>query len=133
MTQYIAHTDGASRGNPGAASIGVVIITPAGDKVDLKQAIGRQTNNQAEYKAVIAALKEALRLGAAEMLLKADSELVVKQLNGQYRVKNAGLVPLYAEVKALEAKFKSVKYRYIPRHQNREADKLANEALDALK
>ena len=130
MSQYIANTDGASRGNPGAAAIGVLIITAAGEKVEIKQTIGRQTNNQAEYKAVIAALKEAVRLGAAEMLVKADSELVVKQLNGQYRVKNAGLAPLYAEVKALEAKFKSVKYRYIPRLQNREADALANQALD---
>ncbi|AKG53000.1 phosphoglycerate mutase family [Dehalogenimonas sp. WBC-2] len=132
MTQLIANSDGACRGNPGASSLGVIIKTPTGQVVkQVCRALGHMTNNQAEYSAVIAALEEALKLGATELLLNADSELVVKQLNGQYRVKNAALAPLYAQVKALETKFKSVKYRYVPRERNRDADALANQALDA--
>ncbi|MGI2336406.1 MAG: ribonuclease HI family protein [Dehalogenimonas sp.] len=131
MTQLIANTDGASRGNPGAAALGVMIKNPAGEVVrEVSRCLGRLTNNQAEYAAVIAALEEAHKLGANELLLKADSELVVKQLCGQYRVKNAGLAPLYARVKALEGKFISVKYCYVPRECNREADALANRALN---
>ena len=134
MTQLIAHTDGASRGNPGASALGVIIRSSTGQvEKSFGKALGCMTNNQAEYSAVIAALEESLKLGATELSLNADSELVVKQLNGQYRVKNAGLAPLYARVKTLEAKFKSVKYRYIPRERNREADALANRALDNLK
>jgi ribonuclease HI/probable phosphoglycerate mutase len=131
LTQLIANSDGASRGNPGAAALGVMIKNPAGEIIlEVSRCLGRLTNNQAEYAAVIVALEEAHKLGADELLLKADSELVVKQLSGQYRVKNAGLAPLYAKVKALEVKFKSVKYRYVPREHNREADALANRALD---
>ncbi len=131
MTQLIANTDGACRGNPGASAIGVILKTSTGQVVKtVCRAIGNMTNNQTEYHAVIAALEEALKLGATELSLNADSELVVKQLNGQYRVKNPGLEPLYARVKTLEAKFKSVKYRYIPRERNREADALANKAFE---
>ena len=134
MTQFIANSDGACRGNPGASALGVIIKTPTGQVVkQICRTLGHMTNNQAEYSAVIAALEEALKLGATELLLSADSELVVKQLNGQYRVKNAALAPLFARVKALEPKFKSIKYRYVPRERNRDADALANKALDDLK
>ncbi|MEN8613865.1 ribonuclease HI family protein [Dehalogenimonas sp. THU2] len=134
MTHLIANTDGACRGNPGASALGVLLRTPTGQVVkEICRPLGSMTNNQAEYHAVICALEEALKLGATELSLNADSELVVKQLNGQYRVKNPGLAPLYARVKALEPKFKSVKYRYVPRERNREADALANKALDDLK
>ena len=131
MTHLIANTDGACRGNPGASAIGVIIKTSTGQVVkSVCRAIGNMTNNQAEYHAVISALDEALKLGATDLSLNADSELVVKQLNGQYRVKNPGLAPLYAKVKTLETKFKTVKYRFIPRERNREADALANQAFN---
>ena len=130
MTQLIANTDGACRGNPGASAIGVIIKTASGQVIkSVCRAVGDMTNNQAEYHAVISALEEALKLGATDLALNADSELVVKQLNGQYRVKNPGLEQLYSRVKGLEAKFKSVKYRYIPRERNRDADALANQAF----
>ena len=130
MTEVEIHTDGACRGNPGASAIGVILKTPAGQVVkSLCRAIGCMTNNQAEYFAVISAMEEALKLGATDLALNADSELVVKQLSGQYRVKNPGLAPLYAKVKGLETKFKSVKYRCVPRERNREADALANQAF----
>ena len=130
MTQLIANTDGACRGNPGASAIGVIIRTPIGQVVKtICRAIGNMTNNQAEYHAVIAALEEALKLGATDLKLNADSELVVKQLSGKYQVKNVGLLPLYNKVKTLEAKFKSVKYNYVPRERNRDADALANQAF----
>jgi ribonuclease HI len=130
LTQLIANTDGACRGNPGASAIGVIIKTTAGQVVkSICRAVGNMTNNQAEYHAVISALEEALKLGATDLSLNADSELVVKQLCGQYQVKNPGLAPLYVKVKTLETKFKSVRYRYIPRERNRDADALANQAF----
>jgi len=131
LTQLIANTDGACRGNPGASAIGVIIKSPTGQVVKtICRAIGNMTNNQAEYHAVITALEEALKLGATDLSLNADSELVIKQLSGKYQVKNAGLAPLYAKVKILESKFKNVKYLYIPRERNREADALANQAFN---
>ncbi|APV44962.1 ribonuclease HI [Dehalogenimonas formicexedens] len=130
MTQLIANTDGACRGNPGASAIGVIIRTPSGQVLKtICRAIGNMTNNQAEYHAVIAALEEALKLGATDLSLNADSELTVKQLSGKYQVKNPGLALLYARAKALESRFKSVRYTYIPRERNREADALANQAF----
>jgi ribonuclease HI len=130
LTQLIANTDGACRGNPGESAIGVIIRSPSGRVVkSVCRAIGTMTNNQAEYHAVISALEETLKLGATELALNADSELVVKQLSGKYQVKNAGLAPLYARVKTLETKFKTVSYRYIPRERNRDADALANQAF----
>ena len=131
MTHLIANTDGACRGNPGASAIGVILRTPSGQVVkSVSRAVGNMTNNQAEYHAVISALEEALQMGATDLALNADSELVVKQLNGQYQVKSPSLAPLYIKVKNLETKFKSVKYRYIPRERNRDADSLANQAFN---
>ncbi|XUW99965.1 MAG: ribonuclease HI family protein [Dehalogenimonas sp.] len=130
MIQLIANTDGACRGNPGASALGVIIRTPSGQVLkSICRALGNMTNNQAEYHAVITALEEATKLGATDLHLKADSELVVKQLSGKYQVKNPGLALLYAKVKALESRFKSVKYSYIPRERNQEADALANQAF----
>lgn len=131
MKQLIAHTDGASRGNPGAAALGVIIKDNKDAVVsELSRCLGRKTNNQAEYQAVIAALEESARLGATHLTINADSELAVKQLNGIYRVKNPGLAPLAARVKDLEKRFEKVIYRHVPRESNREADALANRALD---
>ena len=128
--KVIVHADGASRGNPGQAAIGATIEDSKGQLLaSLSQPIGRATNNQAEYRAVIAALEEALKLGAGEADIYLDSELVVKQVNGGYRVRNAALKPLYLEVKELAASFKGFRISHIPRRQNAEADALANKAF----
>jgi len=128
--KVIIHADGASRGNPGQAAIGATIKDGEGQLLaSISQQIGRATNNQAEYRAVIAALKEAVNLGAGEVDVYLDSELVVKQVNGSYRVRNAALKPLYLEMKELAASFKGFSISHIPRRQNAEADDLANAAF----
>lgn len=130
MKKLIIHTDGVSRGNPGRAAIGAIIRDEKGGLViSISQSIGRATNNQAEYRAIIAALEEALPLDANEVELNSDSELVVKQVKGQYRVRKEDLRPLYQRVKQLQSSLKGFKIKHIPRQQNREADKLANAAL----
>ena len=132
LNKAVINTDGASRNNPGPAAIGATIKDETGKVVArISQKIGATTNNQAEYRAVIAAMEEAIKLGARQIELKADSELVVKQLKGSYRVKNAALKPLYQRVKQLQESLESFTASYIPREQNREADKLANQALDS--
>lgn len=125
------YTDGAARGNPGPASAGAV-IRDEHDKIiaQISHRIGFTTNNQAEYIAIVMALEEALKLGATNVNLKSDSELVVKQLGGSYRVKNAALKPLYQKVKQLQNSLEGFTVTHIPREQNREADSLANKALD---
>lgn len=131
--KVIIHTDGAARGNPGPAAIGATLKDERGDLVaTISRSLGVTTNNQAEYHAVIAALEKAVSLGAKNVELKADSELVVKQINGRYKVKNTTLRPLYQEVVKLIGLLKSFKISYIPRAQNAEADKLANKALDGI-
>lgn len=130
-TDIILYTDGASRGNPGPAAIGAVLKDCKGKLLGtISETIGQATNNQAEYQAVIAALKQALRLGAQRVELRADSELVVRQLNGRYRVREAHLKPLYAEVKALAGRLKEFRVVHIDREENKDADRLANVALD---
>ena len=129
INKVIIHTDGASRGNPGPAAIGVTIKDEKGNLLSsISRAIGKTTNNQAEYKAVIAALEQAIKLGAKQVELNSDSELMVKQLLGKYRVKKDTLQPLFAQVKELAAHFESFKVKHIPREQNSEADALANKA-----
>jgi ribonuclease HI len=129
--KLIINTDGASRNNPGPAAIGVVIRDERGKTlIRISQSIGIATNNQAEYHAIIAALEKALELQASSVLLQADSELVVKQMNGGYRVKNADLKLLHAEAIALSRHFSTFNIKYIPREENVEADKLANRAFE---
>jgi ribonuclease HI len=128
--RLIIYTDGASSGNPGPAAIGAVIQDGQGRVISrISRRIGRTTNNQAEYRAIITALEEAVRLGAGEVDIKSDSELVVKQLKGRYRVKKATLRPLYQEVVKLVGSLEAFSITHIPREQNREADRLANRAL----
>jgi len=130
LNKVIMCVDGASRGNPGLAAIGATIKDEQGRLIArISQGIGWTTNNQAEYRAVIAALEEALRLGARQVELNSDSELVVKQIKGEYRVKKAALKPLYQRVKQLQNCLESFTINHIPRQQNREADRLANMAL----
>jgi ribonuclease HI len=132
IDKVIAYTDGASRGNPGPAAIGVVLKDTKGNLLArISQRIGSTTNNQAEYTAVITALKKAISLGASNVELRADSELVVKQINGKYRVKKAHLRPLYQQVVRLIGSLENFRAVYIPRAQNSEADSLANKAFDS--
>jgi len=131
LKEAVIYADGASRGNPGPAAIGVTIKDKRGKLITfISQRIGRATNNQAEYRAIIAALEEAIRLGAKQVDIKMDSELVVKQINGEYRVKKATLKPLYQQVKQLQGSLEGFAITHILRQQNIEADKLANKALD---
>ena len=114
-------TDGASRNNPGEAGAGIFITKDSMPIDKIARYLGRTTNNVAEYTAAIIGLEQAVKLRASSVKLCADSELLVKQLNGQYKVKNEGLKPLYAKVKELIAKIGSVEVQYIPRDQKRRA------------
>jgi ribonuclease HI len=126
----VLYTDGASRGNPGPAAIGAVIKDGKGGVLArISRSIGRTTNNQAEYRAIIAALEEAVRLGASSVEVRSDSELAVRQISGRYRVKNQALKPLYQRVRELQPLFRSFVIVAVPRHQNVEADRLSNAAL----
>jgi ribonuclease HI len=121
----IIYTDGGADPNPGPGAIGVVIKNDRGETLHtISRGIGRTTNNQAEYRAVIAGLEKALSLGIEEVELRADSELVVRQLKGRYKVRNAGLKPLYLKVKELAEGFKKFSVSHIPRELNKEADRL---------
>ena len=125
------YVDGASRGNPGSAGAGVAIRTKDGPVLKkLKKYLGVVTNNVAEYKALVMALGAARSLGLQEVRLFADSELVVKQIKGEYRVKSVDLKPLYTEAMVLIDGFNSFEIKHVPRELNAEADKLANEAID---
>ncbi len=128
--RLVINSDGVSRGNPGQAAIGAVIKDDQGRLVaSISQRIGWATNNQAEYWAIIAALEKALALNAGQVELNSDSELVVRQIKGQYRVRKKELRPLYERAKELENRLVGFAIRHVPREQNREADKLANAAL----
>ena len=133
LRTVIAYADGASRGNPGPSSFGAVVYDKSGEEIrTVSRAIGYGTNNQAEYQGAIAALEAALELGAREIELHMDSQLVVRQLEGRYRVRNAKLIPLYRQLLALKGRFERVSVRHVPREENKVADRLANEALDGL-
>ncbi len=123
------YTDGASSGNPGPAGIGIVIFDAQDRQVGkVSQYVGETTNNIAEYSAVIRALKIAVYFQAKSVRVRTDSELVVRQINGQYRVKHEGLIPLFEQVTELMKKIPSVKVEYVPREQNQKADFLAKKA-----
>ncbi len=130
IKRVVINTDGCSKGNPGPAAIGVTIKDEQGKLLaSISQPIGLATNNQAEYRAIISALDYTLRLGANQVNMRSDSELVVNQINGQYRVKNTSLKPLYQKVKQLQTQLEGFTITHIPRQQNREADNLASKAL----
>ena len=131
IKRVVIFTDGAAVPNPGPAAIGAVIKNKQGRLITtISQSIGRATNNQAEYRAIIAALENAISLGASQVDMRSDSELVVKQINDQYRVKKASLKPLYQQVKQLQSQLEGFTITHIPRQQNMEADSLANMALE---
>ena len=122
--------DGASRGNPGPGSFGFVILT--GEKVlaEGKACLGVTTNNVAEYQAVVHGLKKCLELKASEVTVKSDSQLMVRQMNGEYKVKAPRIKPLFDEARRLVRQFLKVAFVHVPREENSHADALANEALN---
>jgi ribonuclease HI len=125
------HIDGASRGNPGEAGFGISVEGPDGAAVAaLYGYLGRASNNVAEYQALIHALRWARERGARSVRVYSDSELVVRQVNGQYKVKHPDMIPLHREATRLLRQFPSATLDHVRREQNREADRLANQALD---
>jgi ribonuclease HI len=129
--RLIVACDGAARGNPGPAGIGVHIARPDGTTVaQIAGGIGIATNNVAEYTAAIQGLTRAAELGATDVLLRSDSRLLVEQLAGRFRVKNPTLQRLHAEVRALAKAFRSIEYEHVPRERNKQADRLANVGVD---
>ena len=127
----ICYADGASRGNPGPAAIGGIVLDTAGGVLEeISAAIGHATNNVAEWRAAVAVLAAARRLGARSVELRMDSELVVRQLEGRYQVRNAALRPFYEQARTLLGLFDRVTIKHVPRAQNAHADRLANAALD---
>ena len=122
--------DGGSRGNPGPAGYGVHIEQDDGTVVELKGAIGLTTNNVAEYSGLIAALRWAAANAISTLHVRADSDLLVKQMRGQYRVKSPGLQPLFEQARALTRQIGDVTFEHVRRELNKDADRLANEAMD---
>ena len=130
--RLIIYTDGAARGNPGPAGAGAVARDESGVVVDEAcRFLGRATNNVAEYSALILALERAGELGARELEIRADSELVVRQMKGEYKIRNDKLRELAQQVARLARGFDEVRYVHVRREQNRAADRLANRAIDA--
>lgn len=130
MNELYIYTDGASKGNPGPAGIGVVVVSSDGRIVrEIAEYIGEQTNNVAEYIALIKGLKCGQELGATSLSVYVDSELLERQINGAYRVKSPNLQPLYDQVSELIRSFAKVQVHHVRREQNERADKLANEAI----
>ena len=125
--------DGASRGNPGPAAAGAVVLEEGTGKTaaEVSRALGQATNNVAEYRALLLGLEEALRLGARKVSVFADSQLLVRQLLGTYRVRHPDMKRLWEEAQVLLGRFESWRATHVPREQNKRADRLANQALDA--
>jgi ribonuclease HI len=130
MKNVTIFTDGGARGNPGPSGIGVVFYVDEKIILEIKEFIGDHTNNFAEYTALIKALTKAHEMGAENVECFLDSELVVKQLNGQYKIKEETLKPLAAKVLSMTNKFKSISFSHVRREKNKEADRLVNEAID---
>jgi ribonuclease H / adenosylcobalamin/alpha-ribazole phosphatase len=133
VVKVLVEADGGSRGNPGPAGYGAVVFT--GDRgavlAEVKEAIGRATNNVAEYRGLITGLEEAAGLGATDVAVQMDSKLVVEQMSGRWKVKHPDLIELNRQARTVASRFERVSYRWIPREKNSHADRLANEAMDA--
>ena len=133
LDRAILYADGASRGNPGPSAVAAVIYLPTGEELaSVAKRIGRATNNVAEYRAVIEGMKLARDIGVRELTVRVDSELVVKQLIGAYRIRSKDLEPLAREVAAEARHFAKCSFEHVKREENREADRLANEALNRV-
>ena len=138
MKTFIIRTDGGARGNPGPAAIGAVIENEQGKILkEISEYIGETTNNEAEYRAAITALKKLKALAGkteakkSQVRILADSELLVKQMNGQYKIENAGIQKFFLELWNLKLDFGEVRFQAVPREQNKAADRLVNQALDS--
>jgi ribonuclease HI len=129
-TSAVANIDGGSRGNPGPAAFGAYITLPDGQAIEVKGFIPHSTNNVAEYNGLLAALRWAVEHGIRTLHIRADSELLVKQMKGIYRVKNPGLLPLYEDAKRLAREVGKVTFEHVRREFNKDADRLCNEAMD---
>lgn len=126
------YTDGAARGNPGPGGAAAVIRDPRkGTLATRAEYLGRVTNNVAEYSGLLLGLACARELGATSLDVRSDSELMIRQMRGEYRVRNPRLRALHTRARELERSFRSVRYVHVPRERNREADRLANDAIDA--
>jgi len=133
MSRAIVNVDGGARGNPGPAAIGIVVRDGDGAVLaEVGEKIGEATNNVAEYRALLRGIELAAAYGAGDLELIGDSELVVRQVEGRYKVKNAGMKELHAEVKRALADFDSWSIRHVRRAENADADRLVNEALDGV-
>jgi ribonuclease HI len=131
MTKVIVHVDGGARGNPGPAAAASVVSTPAGEVLDeASELLGTVTNNVAEYRALLLGLARARALGADEVEVVNDSELIAKQVQGQYKVKHEAMKPLYRQAMSALKEFEGWSIRSVPRAQNADADALVNQALD---
>jgi ribonuclease HI len=132
VSVFIAHIDGGARGNPGPAGWGALIHSDGGDVVaELNGAIGTATNNVAEYHGLVAALQWCLAHGATRVTIKSDSLLLVQQMRGAYKIKSEGLKPLYGQARLVATRIGRVTYEHVPRERNKDADRLANEAMDS--
>jgi len=132
--KVVVHVDGGARGNPGPAAAGAVLSTPDGDVLDeATEFLGTATNNVAEYRGLLLGLARARALGATEVEVVNDSELVAKQVNGEYKVKHPDMKPLHADAKAALGAFERWRVRSVPRAQNAAADALVNQALDSAR
>ena len=129
---WTIYTDGAARANPGPAAFAYIIERPGEAAIEENGCLGDTTNNIAEYTALLRALDHAKRLGGRRLVVKSDSELMVKQMNGEYKVKHPGLQPLFREATALTRQFDGVEFRHIRREENKRADQLCNHALDGV-
>jgi ribonuclease HI len=129
--ELVLYTDGASRGNPGPSGAGALITDKAGTIVAEEAVyLGEVTNNQAEYQALLIGLKAVVELAPSRLTVRMDSELIVKQLNGEYRVRNRNLLPLYGRAREFIRRLADVRVVHVPREQNVQADRLANQAID---
>jgi len=130
--KLVVNVDGGARGNPGPAAIAAVVQSPDGEVLEERgERIGRATNNVAEYRALLLGIERAAALGASALELVGDSELVVKQVKGEYKVKDAGMRELHGQVKEALSGFESWSIRHVKRERNAEADRLVNRVLDA--
>lgn len=129
----LLYTDGGARGNPGPAGTGFVLAIKGKEEITAGEYIGETTNNQAEYKALISGMRRAAKEGVTDLDCFLDSELVVKQLNGEYKVRDADLRPLSEQVRLIAAVIGNATFSHIPRERNKKADKLVNKAIDEHK
>ncbi len=132
--KFVLFTDGGSRGNPGPAAAGIFLCTPKKDYIkEVGIYLGKATNNEAEYQALLMGMETAIKSGAEKLVCYLDSELIVKQLKGIYKMKNARLKVFFDRIKLLENGLESIVYKHVPREKNKKADALVNEVLDNSK